>query len=335
MSRPVFLLLALLLAPLPFPSPALADPDDSWWAMAAEEAQRDGYRLVDTAGLLAMLGAGEPPLIIDVRADYEYEAGHVAGAVNLEFDLADRGDPGAAKRAAFAALAGEDTSRPMVLYCRNFRCVRSGIAARWAVRMGYTSVYRYPGGLFEWKEAHPELVQGTVPEQRALAPGDSFPDCRLALLSGEDDRGYLGLPPDAKWLSLADLNARFALIQLSNTSCPECVRETRRLGDFFRQVEADPVLAGRLKIFGIFIYDSNLAVVKFRRGNEVPYPLFADRHGEIFGCLGQAQVPLAYLVRARGDGTWNIELVKRGYFEPDAAFLAAIRSAVIRADGTD
>lgn len=335
MSRSESFLTVLLLALLLFPLRALADTGDSWWAMAREEAARDGYRLVDTAGLLQMLRADPPPLVIDVRADYEYEAGHVTGAVNLEFDLGDRGDPGPAKRAAFEALVGEDKTRPVVLYCRNFRCVRSGIAARWAVRMGYVAVYRYPGGLFEWKEAHAELVEGIVPEQRALAPGDSFPDCRLALLSGEGDREYLGLPPDTKWLSLADLSARFALIQLSNTSCPECVRETHRLGDFFRLVEADPVLAGRLKIIGIFIYDSNLAVVKFRRRHEVPYPLFADRHGEIFSCLGQAQVPLAYLLRARGDGTWNIELVKRGYFEPDEAFLAAIRSAVIRAEGTD
>jgi hypothetical protein len=76
-------------------------------------------------------------------------------------------------------------------------------------------------------------------------------------------------------------------------------------------------------------------VVKFRKHYNVLYPLFADRYGEIFGCLGQAQVPLAYLLRARGDGTWNIELVKRGYFEPDETFLNTLRDAVIRSDCTD
>lgn len=201
--------------------------------------------------------------------------------------------------------------------------------------MGYSEVYRYPGGLHQWKEAHPDMVAGTVPEQRALAPGDSFPDCRLALLSGDEDRHYLGLPPDARWLSLADLNARFVLIQLYNTMCHECVRETKLLSAFLRRVEADPVLAGRLKIIGIGVYDSNQAVVRFRRHYDVLYPLFADRHGEIFECLGQAQVPLAYLLRARGDGTWNIELVRRGYFEPDEKFLDTLRDAVIRADCTD
>lgn len=201
--------------------------------------------------------------------------------------------------------------------------------------MGYENVYRYPGGFHEWKAAHPELVTGTVPEQRALAPGDSFPDCRLALLSGDNDREYLGLPADAKWLDLADLTARFVLIQLYNTMCHECVRETKMLSRFFERVEADPVLAGRLKIIGVGVYDTNLKVVKFRKHYNVLYPLFADRYGEIFGCLGQAQVPLAYLLRARGDGTWNIELVKRGYFEPDEKFLNTLREAVIRSDCTD
>jgi peroxiredoxin len=201
--------------------------------------------------------------------------------------------------------------------------------------MGYTQVYRYPAGFHGWKEAHPELVTGSVPEQRALAPGDAFPDCRLALLSGGDDRRYLELPEDARWLALSDLKAHFVLIQLYNTMCNECVSETKLLSLFLTLVEADPVLSGKLKILGLGVYDTNRAVVKFRKHYDVLYPLFADRHGEIFECLGQAEVPLAYLLRAKGDGTWVIELVKRGYFEPDEAFLDTLKQAIIRFEGID
>ncbi len=200
--------------------------------------------------------------------------------------------------------------------------------------MGYTEVYRYPAGFHGWKEARPELVEG-VKGPRALAVGDAFPDCRVAVLNGDADRKYLGLPSHAKWLALSDLNARFVLIQLYNTMCSDCVAETKMMTRFFLRVEDDPVLKGQLKIIGLGVYDTNQAVVRFKKHYEVLYPLFSDRHGQIFECLGQAQLPLAYLVRAKGDGTWIIELVKRGYFEPDDKFLNVLKEAVIRAEGTD
>jgi peroxiredoxin len=196
-------------------------------------------------------------------------------------------------------------------------------------------VLRYPAGFHGWKTAHPELVEGRTEERHVLAVGDSFPTCRVAVLSGDADREYLNLPDNTKWLELGELSARFVLIQLYNTLCSDCVAETKMLSRFFKQVEADPVLAGRLKIIGLGVYDSNQAVVRFRKHYEVAYPLFSDKDGQIFECLGQAELPLAYLVRAEGDGSWTIELIRRGYFKPDEKFLNVLKAAVIRAETTD
>lgn len=173
-------------------------------------------------------------------------------------------------------------------------------------------------------------MEGSTGEHRALAVGDTFPACRVALLNGADDRQYLDLPDTAKWLELSTLSAKFVLIQLYNTLCSDCVAETEMLSQFFRQVEADPVLAGRLKIIGLGVYDSNQAVVRFRKHYAVAYPLFSDKDGLIFECLGQTELPLAYLVRARGDGSWVIELIRRGYFTPDKRFLGVLKNAVLR-----
>ena len=162
--------------------------------------------------------------------------------------------------------------------------------------------------------------------------GDAFPTCRVAVLNGDADREYLDLPEGTRWLELAELSARFVLIQLYNTLCSDCVAETKALTRFFRQVEADPVLSGQLKIIGLGVYDSNQAVVRFRKHYEVAYPLFSDKDGQIFECLGQAELPLAYLVQAVGDGTWTIRLIRRGYFRPDDKFLGVLKDAVIRAD---
>lgn len=173
-------------------------------------------------------------------------------------------------------------------------------------------------------------MEGESGQVRVLAVGDDFPTCRVAVLNGDQDREYLELPEGARFLQLSELKASFVLIQLYNTLCSDCVAETKMLTRFFKKVEADPALAGTLKIIGIGVYDSNLAVVRFRKHYDVAYPLFSDKSGQIFECLGQAELPLAYLVRARGDGTWRIELIKRGYFEPDERFLEVLRSAVKR-----
>ncbi|AMK09808.1 AhpC/TSA family protein [Pseudodesulfovibrio indicus] len=178
-------------------------------------------------------------------------------------------------------------------------------------------------------------MEGKTEEKHVLAVGDDFPTCRVAVLNGDEDREYLELPEGARFLELSELKARFVLIQLYNTLCNDCVAETKKLTRFFKLVEADPVLHGQLKIIGLGIYDSNQQVVRFRKHYDVAYPLFSDKSGQIFECLGQAELPLAYLVRAKGDGTWNIELIKRGYFEPDEQFLSVLRSAVVRAEGAD
>ncbi len=196
-------------------------------------------------------------------------------------------------------------------------------------------MYRYPDGIHGWKKAYPQRVLGVQEKKHVLSVGDTFPACRVAVLSGDADRQYLGLPPGTRWLELAQLNARFLLIQLYNTLCNDCVAETKKLNLFFQKIEADPVLTGKLKIIGLGIYDSNQTVVAFKKHYDVDYPLFSDKSGQIFECLGQAELPLAYLIRAKGDGSWIIELIKRGYFDPDDKFLQTLRRAVVRTEGID
>jgi rhodanese-related sulfurtransferase len=78
--------------------------------------------------------AGEIQLI-DVREDYEYEAGHVADAEHIELGL--------------VASRAEDIDRdePVVFYCRSG--ARSAMAAHAFRRAGYEA-YNLDGGLLAW-----------------------------------------------------------------------------------------------------------------------------------------------------------------------------------------
>jgi rhodanese-related sulfurtransferase len=101
--------------------PARAGENEVWWASAEAEARRDDYSLVDDDGLKELIASKADMVLLDARADYEFAAGHIPGAANLEFDLGDDLDLSDDKRRALAELMGPDKDRLLVIYCRSFR----------------------------------------------------------------------------------------------------------------------------------------------------------------------------------------------------------------------
>jgi rhodanese-related sulfurtransferase len=53
----------------------------------------------------------------------------------------------------FMKLIGDNTDKPIVIYCGFVKCTRSHNGSAWAAKLGYKNVYRYPGGIFAWKGA--------------------------------------------------------------------------------------------------------------------------------------------------------------------------------------
>jgi rhodanese-related sulfurtransferase len=112
-----------------------------------------GARTVATAELRRLLQrpGGERPVLVDVLGGDGHRtlpgAAWLPGAGRGEsFD-----DPLQAKLgAALAALSGGDPTRPIVLFCAGPRCWLSYNAALRAVRLGYTNVLWYRGGIESW-----------------------------------------------------------------------------------------------------------------------------------------------------------------------------------------
>jgi len=106
---------------------------------AAYLGDRDGIDVIDREELLARLKAGSV-VVLDVRPEHEFTAGHIAGA---------RSVPVAALRRQLKALP-KDTE--VVAYCRGPYCVFADDAVRELQRRGF-SARRLEDGFPEWQRA--------------------------------------------------------------------------------------------------------------------------------------------------------------------------------------
>jgi rhodanese-related sulfurtransferase len=106
---------------------------------AVREAVIETISPGDAAGLLA--DAPDGLVVLDVRTPEEFAAGHLAGAVNLDFYAA-----------GFAAdLAGLDRETPYLLYCRSGN--RSAETREMMRDLGFLAVHEIAGGISSWVEA--------------------------------------------------------------------------------------------------------------------------------------------------------------------------------------
>ena len=84
------------------------------------------------------LNAQENFVLLDVRTQEEFDAGHIAGAILLPYDEIN----------LRAATVLPEKEKEIVLYCRSGR--RSAIAKKALVELGYKDVEDF-GGINRWK----------------------------------------------------------------------------------------------------------------------------------------------------------------------------------------
>lgn len=118
------------------------------------ETVKGGYGIVTTEELKKWLDEGKKPLIVDTMpyAD-SFAKEHIPGAVHFEFPIEEVHELDDQTREAYLKLLGPDKDRLLVVYCGFTKCGRSHNGALWAKRLGYTNVFRHPGGIKAWGQA--------------------------------------------------------------------------------------------------------------------------------------------------------------------------------------
>lgn len=97
------------------------------------------YKMVSMAEGLEIAKNNPDAIIVDVRHDDEYKAGHIPGAVLLTMETITE---------KTAAKVLPDKNQMILIYCRSGR--RSKIAAQTLLELGYTNLIEF-GGILDYK----------------------------------------------------------------------------------------------------------------------------------------------------------------------------------------
>lgn len=134
---------------------AIASPSDSTASSTAlgnptsvptEDELSAGLITADRLRAL-MAGAADRSslVVVDARLPAEYEAGHIAGAVNIPYEQLPRYYERISEMVPYGAV--------VICYCQSVTCDDSENLARELKFMGYRDVLLYKGGWDEWSAA--------------------------------------------------------------------------------------------------------------------------------------------------------------------------------------
>lgn len=95
------------------------------------------YEQITAEEAKKIIDSGEEHIILDVREQDEFDAGHIPGAILLPYTEIE----------SKAEDVLPDKDKQILVYCRSGR--RSKIAAEALVKLGYTNVKEF-GGIIDW-----------------------------------------------------------------------------------------------------------------------------------------------------------------------------------------
>jgi thiosulfate/3-mercaptopyruvate sulfurtransferase len=154
----------------------LLDGDFSAWRLDREttsevaDFERSTYAVDPPAetplvGVDAVAAATDDPetVIVDTREAWEFEEGHIPGAVRLDWrELVDDETRGLKPRAEIESILDErgiDPDKRVLLYCNTARRISHTYTV--LRHLGYPDLAFYEGSLTEWKAAGRDLETGT------------------------------------------------------------------------------------------------------------------------------------------------------------------------------
>ena len=127
--------------------------------LAREMASSNGYNLMTVDELKKAMDEGKDMLLVDtMRYEQSYKINHIPGAKHFTMSSKpmptwDTSATEGKTQEDFIKLLGPDKNRMIVIYCGFVMCPRSHTGIDWAKKLGYTNLYRVPGGVNAWRDS--------------------------------------------------------------------------------------------------------------------------------------------------------------------------------------
>ncbi len=207
-------------------------------------AQAEGYTQIDQETAKRMMEADDGHVVVDVRRQDEYDAGHIPGAVLIPNESIGCDSPEALP----------DYDQIILIYCRSGN--RSKQAAQKLAGMGYTQIYEF-GGIMTWTGPIVTAEEEEKTDMKLWIDGMAFP---CVLEKNETAQAFAALLPMELQMTELNGNEKYHYLMSPLPSAPE------RIG----RIEA-----GDIMLFG------NDCVVLFYQSFETPYSY--TRIGRVIG----------------------------------------------------
>ncbi len=127
---------------------------------------RKDFPNVPYIGMEELNNEYENVIIVDVRAQSEYDVVHINKAVNVPVAVSTFDS-------SVEKLRAKDGSQKIVFYCNGHTCKKSYQATESAMKSGFRNVYAYDAGIFDWIKAYPEkgvlLGKSPVPAEKVIS----------------------------------------------------------------------------------------------------------------------------------------------------------------------
>src|SRR6266545_7743282 len=138
--KPNKTVLALLFSLSVATAAAAADAKDEKKPSTAEKKEAKGFKNVDVAEF-EKLRADKKHVVLDVRTQKEFEAGHIPGAINIDVNAPDFQD----------RVAKLEKTRTYLVHCG--AGVRSAKACDKMSHLAFPKLYNLEGGMKAWENA--------------------------------------------------------------------------------------------------------------------------------------------------------------------------------------
>jgi thiol-disulfide isomerase/thioredoxin len=153
--------------------------------------------------------------------------------------------------------------------------------------------------------------------------GERFPDVDISAPEKTIDKNYLGLTGPGTF-KIPQIKGDMVILEIFNTYCPYCQRETPFVNDLYQRINNDTALKNRIKMFGIGIGNTSLEVNVFRDQYHVLFPLIPDESFSAHKAVGEVRTPYFFVIRMNPDGPNKLIYSKVGSIQDAKQFLDMI-----------